>query len=50
MNVNAEFISEAIKTFKILLKNKSKMAAICDFIGSKFFGIRIRDTYVLLNL
>ena len=35
---------------KVLLKNKSKMAAIWGLIGSKSIVIRIWDTYRLLNL
>ena len=40
----SEVISETISTFKVSLKNKSKMAAIWGLIGSKFIIIRIRDT------
>ena len=39
-----------LETFKVSLKNKSKMAAIWGSIGSKSIVIRIRDTYKLLYL
>ena len=39
-----------VATFKVSLKNKSKMAAIWCLIGSKSIVIRIWDTYKLLDL
>ena len=39
-----------VVTFRVSLKNKSKMAAILCLIGSKSIVISIWDTYKLLNL